>query len=182
MAKKLILNVLALVALLARTDNTFADGEHQWNGFYHRDYYYRPVMVPPLIGPVAFPPSGGIMIDPTIDFTTTGTVEEKIIVVWITNNNGSETEVRLITTADGGWTGPKGEYYSSMPTEEQLKAVYGLPCTAPIRNNIIVYLGRSGGIETVVVLTKDGSEYVGPKSERYESMPTEEQLRAVYGS
>jgi hypothetical protein len=68
-----------------------------------------------------------------------------------------------------------------LPTEEQLKASYGLPCEAPVRNNVIVYLGKSGGSEIVVVLTKDGTGYLGPKGEYYSSMPTEEQLKLIYG-
>jgi len=32
-----------------------------------------------------------------------------------------------------------------------------------------------------VVLKKKGSIYVGPNGERYEQLPTEEQLKPVYG-
>ena len=48
------------------------------------------------------------------------------VTVWITNSNGSKTPVKLIRNADGTYTGPKGEIYPSMPTEEQLKSGYGL--------------------------------------------------------
>jgi len=89
--------------------------------------------------------------------------------------------VKLIGSVIGGYTGPKGEYYASLPTEEQLKVSYGLPCAVPVRNNVIVYLGKSNGSEIVVILTKDGTEFVGPKGERYSVMPTEEQLKLIYG-
>lgn len=50
--------------------------------------------------------------------------EQNVVPVWITNSNGSKIEVRL--TRDGpGFRGPRGEYYTTMPTEEQLKQVYG---------------------------------------------------------
>lgn len=45
--------------------------------------------------------------------------------VWITNSNGSKQAVRL-TKQGPGYIGPRGEYYSEMPTEEQLKVLYGL--------------------------------------------------------
>jgi len=45
--------------------------------------------------------------------------------VWITNSNGSKQAVRL-TKQGPGYIGPRGEYYSERPTEEQLKALYGI--------------------------------------------------------
>ena len=51
--------------------------------------------------------------------------EQNVVTIWITNSNGSQTPVRLIK--DGpGFIGPRGERYSSMPTEEQLKKLYGM--------------------------------------------------------
>ncbi len=51
--------------------------------------------------------------------------QQNVITVWITNSNGSQTPVKL--TKDGpGYIGPRGERYASMPTEEQLKQVYGM--------------------------------------------------------
>lgn len=50
--------------------------------------------------------------------------EQNIVTVWVTNSNGSKIAVRL--RRDGpGYIGPRGERYSSMPTEEQLRPVYG---------------------------------------------------------
>ena len=51
--------------------------------------------------------------------------QQNVVTVWITNSNGSQTPVKL--TKDGpGYIGPRGEHYSSLPTEEQLKQVYGM--------------------------------------------------------
>jgi hypothetical protein len=51
-------------------------------------------------------------------------VEDGTVTVWITNSNGSTTSVRL--TRQGPWyIGPRGEYYAQMPTNEQLRVVYG---------------------------------------------------------
>jgi hypothetical protein len=68
---------------------------------------HRPVLEPVVI---ASPPAP--------------TVEVASITVWITNSNGSRTSVRL--TKEGPcYVGPRGEYYTSMPTNEQLRVVYG---------------------------------------------------------
>jgi hypothetical protein len=51
-------------------------------------------------------------------------VETCTITLWITNSNGSRTSVQL--TRQGPWyIGPRGEYYADMPTNEQLRVVYG---------------------------------------------------------
>jgi len=51
-------------------------------------------------------------------------VEARTITMWVTNSNGSRTSVQL--TRQGPWyVGPRGEYYADMPTNEQLRIVYG---------------------------------------------------------
>ena len=50
--------------------------------------------------------------------------EQDVVTVWITNSNGSQQAVRL--RRDGpGYIGPRGERYPTLPTEAQLKPVYG---------------------------------------------------------
>ena len=50
--------------------------------------------------------------------------EQTIETVWITNSNGSQIPVKL--RRDGpGYIGPRGERYPTLPTEAQLKPVYG---------------------------------------------------------
>ena len=51
--------------------------------------------------------------------------QPKDVVVEIRNDNGSITPVRL-RKKDGGYIGPKGERYDQIPTQEQLKPLYGL--------------------------------------------------------
>jgi len=46
------------------------------------------------------------------------------VVVWITNTNGSKISVKL-TRSGPNYVGPRGETYSSLPTEDQLRPVYG---------------------------------------------------------
>jgi hypothetical protein len=51
-------------------------------------------------------------------------VEQTTVKVWITNSNGSQTSVSLQKNGPG-FVGPRGEYYRNMPTEKQLRIVYG---------------------------------------------------------
>jgi uncharacterized protein YcfJ len=46
--------------------------------------------------------------------------------IWVVNSNGSKTPVTVRQTEGGQYIGPRGEYYSNMPTEEQLRKVYGM--------------------------------------------------------
>jgi hypothetical protein len=103
------------------------------------------------------------------------------LAVWITNDNGSRTPVTLMPSG-AGFFGPSGEYYTTMPTEEQLQALYGLHSKVSVEESatITIWLD-SNGTKIPVVLTKDGSEYVGPNGEHYTDIPTKEQLKMIYG-
>ncbi|MFH1717410.1 MAG: hypothetical protein ABIF19_08680 [Planctomycetota bacterium] len=46
---------------------------------------------------------------------------------------------------------------------------------------VIVDIHNDNGSITPVTLKKKGDNYIGPKGERYEELPTEEQLKPVYG-
>ncbi len=50
--------------------------------------------------------------------------EQQVVSVWITNSNGSKFEVKLRRSGPN-YIGPRGETYTSMPTEDQLRPVYG---------------------------------------------------------
>ncbi len=78
----------------------------------------HPPVLYPVVRPVVVQPAT-VVIRPAVPV-----VEEIAITVWITNSNGSQTTVRL--TRQGAWyVGPRGEYYAEMPTNEQLRVVYG---------------------------------------------------------
>lgn len=115
--------------------------------------------------------------------TTTVIKEPATVTVWISNDNGSQTPV-VLTKSGSGFTGPSGEYYSCLPTEQQLRAVYGLKLaeTQAPRETAVVWIQNSDGSQTSVTLTVDGENYVGPSGEYYAGLPTEQQLKAVYGS
>jgi hypothetical protein len=50
--------------------------------------------------------------------------EINTVTVKITNSNGSISQVKLIKQGVG-YVGPRGEYYEQLPTEDQLRPVYG---------------------------------------------------------
>jgi len=51
--------------------------------------------------------------------------EQNTVTVWLTNSNGSKTPVRL-TRSGSNYIGPRGEIYNTLPTEEQLRPIYGM--------------------------------------------------------
>jgi len=101
------------------------------------------------------------------------------LTVWITNDNGSKTPLTL-TASNGGYVGPSGEFYATLPSEQQLKAFYGLPSQSIKAETKVVQINIAGK-QVPIVLVREGDEYVGPKGEHYTSIPTKEQLEAVYG-
>jgi hypothetical protein len=161
--------------------------------YYPYDYSYvvveRPVIVErsPVVGtqtaaPVQIYNAPAVQTsDKFVDgrLKKTETVSNPTFTVWITNDNGSRTPVTL-RPQGAGFVGPSNEYYSTMPTEDQLRALYGLRSNVPPADTTTVWLSNCDGTKIPVVLTKDGSEYIGPSGERYAVFPTEDQLKAVY--
>ncbi|MCJ7777625.1 MAG: glycine zipper domain-containing protein [Sedimentisphaerales bacterium] len=49
------------------------------------------------------------------------------------------------------------------------------------QNNVTVWITISNGAKLPVTLKKSGPNYIGPKGEVYPSLPTEDQLRPIYG-
>lgn len=46
--------------------------------------------------------------------------------VWVQNSNGSRIPVQLRRAEGGMYVGPRGEYYTGLPTNEQLRQLYGM--------------------------------------------------------
>ena len=68
-----------------------------------------------------------IVVNPRPTATVTSpvrVVEHTSITVWVTNSNGSKTSVKLRKSGPG-YLGPRGEWYPSLPTNRQLRIVYG---------------------------------------------------------
>ncbi|MFH1717411.1 MAG: hypothetical protein ABIF19_08685 [Planctomycetota bacterium] len=72
-----------------------------------------------------------------------------------------------------------GEFLHQADQLEKKQAKEG--CQDGCGEKIIVEVHNSNGSVTQVVLKKKGDAYIGPKGERYEELPDEEQLKPVYG-
>jgi hypothetical protein len=87
----------------------------------HRFVHIGPPVIvapPPVVRHVVVEPPPVVTVRPPLP------VEESRITVWVTNTNGSRTAVTL-TRRSPWYVGPRGEYYSGIPTNEQLRVVYG---------------------------------------------------------
>lgn len=60
-------------------------------------------------------------------------------------------------------------------TQAQANAAYASA------NTVVINVRNSNGSITPVTIQRVGNEYLGPKGEHYLGLPTEEQLRPVYG-
>jgi outer membrane lipoprotein SlyB len=83
-------------------------------------------------------------------------------------------------TLIGGAAGAAGGYIigNEMDKSAQRKAT---PSTPVEPNTETVWITNTNGSQIPVRLVKDGPAYIGPRGERYPSMPTQDQLRTVYG-
>ena len=82
-------------------------GRYYWyNNVYYTDY-----------------PSGYLVVPPPVPVQP-GTISGNTVIINIPNVYGSYIPVTLIRQGNG-FIGPRGEYYSSLPTSEQLRSIYG---------------------------------------------------------
>ncbi len=101
----------------------------------------------------------------------------------IGHQSGHTAEGALI----GAGTGAVGGYIignekDKAQTQSQLNAAQAQANQATIAaNTVVINVANSNGSITPVTLTRQGNIYVGPKGEQYTTLPTEEQLRKVYG-
>jgi hypothetical protein len=207
MTKKIIFGLFAAIMLLALPACTLAGhgghhGGHHHGGHHstHWGFNFDFIIAPPPVEPVIVYPPSQVYVAPAPVYVAPApvvvapapTVVEKTVVVqqpvvqetavmWITNDNGSKTEIKLTRTSEGGYKGPRGEYYATMPTEEDLKVLYGVRTVQAKPANFTVWIVNDNGSQTPITLTPSGSGFVGPSGEYYATMPTEEQLKAQYG-
>jgi hypothetical protein len=158
-------------------------------GFVPANPHFPPAPLPPerpVVQPVVPPPALPVPPTPPAPLPT------GLRSVWITNPNGSKTEVVLRAADGGNWIGPKGEFYNGMPTEAQLRPVYGLKIAGadepppavelvPDQPQTIWITNPNGSRTPVEIKPIGGGNWQGPKGETYNTLPTEEQLRPVYG-
>lgn len=89
---------------------------------------------------------------------------------------GGDTEATLIGAAIGGGAGyVVGNEAEKKETDREIANVRAE------QNTETVWITNSNGSKISVKLTKQGPGYVGPRGEYYETLPTEDALKSVYG-
>ncbi len=155
---------------------------------------YRPVYICPPYRPVyyyepayVYAPQPVVIQQPPVVVQQQAPVivqqpAQEQVVVWITNDNGSKTPVTLVKQRDTGYfVGPRGEIYVVLPTDEQLRSLYGLPTASIKQANLTLWITNDNGSKTPVTLTPSNGGFAGPSGEFYSTLPTEDQLQAAYG-
>ncbi|MHC4620476.1 MAG: glycine zipper domain-containing protein [Planctomycetota bacterium] len=89
---------------------------------------------------------------------------------------GGNTESTLIGAAVGGGAG-----YMIGNEQDKKKAAAERDSIRTEMNTVTVNITNSNGSISQVRLRKQGVGYVGPRGEYYDRLPTEDQLRPVYG-
>jgi uncharacterized protein YcfJ len=89
---------------------------------------------------------------------------------------GGDTESTLIGAAVGGAAG-----YMLGNEGDKKKAEAERECLRQEMNTVLVRVTNSNGSVVQVPLRKQGVGYVGTRGEYYARLPTEDQLRPVYG-
>ena len=199
MFRNLIIISFAAIMLIALPAETYADhhGGHHGGGHWggpHWGFNFGLIIAPPPVEPVyVYPPRHVVVVEPAPVYVAPApvVVEKTVVVqapapaetvvVWIANDNGSKTEIKLTRTSEGGYKGPRGEYYATMPSEDDLKVLYGVRTVQAKPANFTVWITNDNGSQTPITLTPSGNGFVGPSNEYYPTMPTEEQLKAQYG-
>ena len=89
---------------------------------------------------------------------------------------GGDTESTLIGAAVGGGAG-----YMLGSEQDKKKAADDRESIRQEMNTVMVKVTNSNGSISQVPLRKQGVGYVGPRGEYYDKLPTEDQLRPIYG-
>ncbi len=89
---------------------------------------------------------------------------------------GGDTKSTLIGAGLGGAVG-----YGLGNEGDKKKTRAEIDSLRQQQNTVTVWITNSNGSKSPIVLRKSGPTYIGPQGETYTSMPTEEQLRQLYG-
>ena len=89
---------------------------------------------------------------------------------------GGDTEATLIGAAVGGGAG-----YIIGSEQDKKKTKAEIDALRQDMNTVTVNITNSNGSVSQILLRKQGVGYVGPRGEYYNHLPTEEELKPIYG-
>ncbi|MHC4460643.1 MAG: glycine zipper domain-containing protein [Planctomycetota bacterium] len=89
---------------------------------------------------------------------------------------GGDTESTLIGAAVGGGAG-----YIIGSERDKKKTKAEIDSLRQEMNTVTVNITNSNGSVSQVLLRKQGVGYVGPRNEYYDHLPTQEELKPIYG-
>jgi uncharacterized protein YcfJ len=96
----------------------------------------------------------------------------------IGHQSGHATQGALI----GGGAGAAGGYIiGNEQDKKQQGSNFQNPSPQQATNTVIVNIINSNGSVTPVKLTRSGNNYIGPRGEVYDHLPTDAELKPVYG-
>lgn len=89
---------------------------------------------------------------------------------------GGDTESTLIGAAVGGGAG-----YMIGSEQDKKKTKAEIDSLRQDMNTVTVNITNSNGSVSPILLRKQGVGYVGPRGEYYNHLPTQEELKPIYG-
>jgi hypothetical protein len=104
--------------------------------------------------------------------------------IHVPNKDGQSFTRVMLARHDRGFLGPQGEFYPLLPSVKHLAEMYGTEETQPEpESNVIrIEVSKKNSEGTVeILLEKHEQGYIGPQGEFYPELPSEDQLREVYG-
>jgi hypothetical protein len=142
------------------------------------DVYYRPT-----------PEGAYIVVDkPAEPGTPVAAVpaqaEPMTVTLYVPKKAGDGFTPVILKRIDGGFMGPQGEFYPTMPPVSLLTEMYGIPeyLQETRANNYFIHVpNKDGQTYTRVELTRRNGGFVGPQGEFYPSMPSVAHLAEMYG-
>jgi hypothetical protein len=142
------------------------------------DIYYRPAPDGYMV--VEAPMQPAPIVTPTKPETPTGTYT-----LYVPKKAGDGFAPVTLKKIDGGYIGPQGEFYPTMPAVALLTEMYGLEEQARLERPDVFFIyvpNKDGQTFTRVTLTRRDQGFVGPQGEFYPLMPTVAHLAAMYGT
>jgi hypothetical protein len=144
------------------------------------DVYYRPA------------PGGYIIVERPVEMVKVVAKAPEVVEVstgsytlHVPKRTGEGFVAVTLEKLDGGFLGPQGEFYPTMPPIALLTEMYGIPEILRQERSDVFFIhvpNRDGESFTRVTLTRHNGGFLGPQGEFYPLMPSVAHLAEMYGT